>query len=125
MAGRYRQIKRFLFLKPRLIIGATAIIRIDFNPSRRGEFLLQSPSPDWGRRKICLCNLRAPAVKPGVERDLMIVGHLPFLEKLASFLVCGDEGAKAVMFRYSAIVCLEKKESGRRAVDRVIKPEMV
>jgi phosphohistidine phosphatase len=70
-------------------------------------------------------------VRPWVERisgegeDLMIVGHLPFLEKLASFLVCGDEGAKAVMFRYSAIVCLEKKASGRWAVDWVIKPEMV
>jgi len=57
--------------------------------------------------------------------DFMIVGHLPFLEKLASFLVCGDEGAKAVVFRYSAIVCLEKKGAGRWAVDRVIKPEMV
>jgi phosphohistidine phosphatase len=70
-------------------------------------------------------------VRPWAERlsreveDLMIVGHLPFLEKLASSLVCGDEGAKAVMFRYSAIVCLEKKESGRWVVDRVIKPEMV
>jgi phosphohistidine phosphatase len=70
-------------------------------------------------------------VRPWAERisgeaeDLMIVGHLPFLEKLASFLVSGDEGAKAVIFRYSAIVCLEKKESGRWAVDRVIKPEMV
>jgi phosphohistidine phosphatase len=55
----------------------------------------------------------------------MIVGHLPFLEKLASFLVCGGEGAKAVIFRYSAIVCLERKESARWTVDRVIKPEMV
>ena len=67
-------------------------------------------------------------VRPWAERisgeaeDLMIVGHLPFLEKLASFLVRGDEGAKAVMFRYSAIVCLEKKGSGRWAVDRIIKP---
>ena len=70
-------------------------------------------------------------VRPWVERisreaeDLMIVGHLPFLEKLASFLVCGDEGAKAVVFRYSAILCLEKKEPGRWAVDWVLKPEMV
>src|SRR4030042_3030144 len=39
--------------------------------------------------------------------------------------VCGDEGTKAVMFRYSAILCLEKQESGRWAVDWVIKPEMV
>ena len=57
--------------------------------------------------------------------DLMIVGHLPFMEKLGSFLVCGDEGAKAVLFRYSAIVCLVKKEPGRWAVDWVLKPEMV
>ena len=70
-------------------------------------------------------------VHPWVERisgeaeDLMIVGHLPFLEKLASFLVCGDERAKAVVFQYSAIVCLERKESARWAVDRVIKPEMI
>ncbi len=70
-------------------------------------------------------------IRPWVERmsreaeDLMIVGHLPFLEKLASFLVCGDEGSKAVLFRYSTIFCLEKKESGRWAVDWVLKPEMV
>jgi len=68
-------------------------------------------------------------IRPWVERisreaeDLMIVGHLPFLEKLASFLVSGDEGAKAVTFRYSAIACLEKKEPGRWAVDRIIKPD--
>jgi phosphohistidine phosphatase len=70
-------------------------------------------------------------IRPWVERisaeaeDLMIVGHLPFLEKLASFLVFGNERTKAVLFRYSAIVCLEKKEAGRWAVDWILKPEMV
>ena len=69
-------------------------------------------------------------IRPWVERisgemeDLMIVGHLPFLEKLASFLVCGNEGAKAVLFRYSAVLCLERTETGRWAVDRFLKPEM-
>ncbi len=70
-------------------------------------------------------------VRPWVERisgeaeDLMIVGHLPFLEKLASFLVCGNEGAKEVLFRYSAILCLEKKEPGKWAVGWFLKPEMI
>ena len=70
-------------------------------------------------------------IRPWVERisaenqDLMIVGHLPFLEKLASFLVCGNEGAKAVLFRYSAIVCLQRKEDGKWVVDWIFKPEMV
>ena len=57
--------------------------------------------------------------------DLMIVGHLPFLEKLASFLICGDEGSKAVVFRYSAVLCLERTGPGRWAVDWLLKPEMV
>jgi phosphohistidine phosphatase SixA len=39
--------------------------------------------------------------------------------------VCGDEGAKAVLFRYSAILCLEMKQPGRWAVDWLLKPEMV
>ena len=70
-------------------------------------------------------------VRPWIERisketkDLMIVGHLPFLEKLASFLVCRDEGSKAVLFRYSAILCLEMKQPERWAVDWLLKPEMV
>ena len=70
-------------------------------------------------------------IRPWVERisketeDLMIVGHLPFLEKLASFLICGDEGAKAVLFRYSAILCLVKTGPERWAVEWLLKPEMV
>ncbi len=70
-------------------------------------------------------------IRPWGERvsaeteDIMIVGHLPFLDKLASFLVCGDAGARPVLFRYSAIVCLERKDGGGWAVDWVLKPEMI
>jgi phosphohistidine phosphatase len=68
---------------------------------------------------------------PWVERisketkDLMIVAHLPFLEKLASLLLCGDESARVVLFRYGAIVCLDRKEGGGWAVHWVLTPEMV
>jgi len=67
LAERYRQIKGFLFLKTRLMMGTTAIKGIDLSPEGT-EFLLQSPPPDWSRRKISLCDLCASAVKPGVER---------------------------------------------------------
>ena len=69
-------------------------------------------------------------ISPWAERisnetkNLMIVGHLPFLEKLTSFLLCGDEGARVVLFRYGAIVCLHRKEDGRWAVHWVLTPEM-
>jgi phosphohistidine phosphatase len=54
----------------------------------------------------------------------MLVGHLPFLEKLASVLLCGNEDAKLVLFRYGAIVCLEQKEDKAWAVLWVLTPEM-
>ena len=69
-------------------------------------------------------------VRPWVERilkekeDFMIVGHLPFLEKLTSFLLCGDEKARLVLFRYGAIVCLIQKEDKGWAVRWILLPEM-
>jgi len=70
-------------------------------------------------------------VRPWAERiskeakDLMIVGHLPFLEKLASLLLCGDESARVVLFRYEAIVCLDQKEDKSWGVRWILTPEMV
>lgn len=70
-------------------------------------------------------------VRPWAERisseteDLMIVGHLPFLEKLASLLLCGDESARVVLFRYGAIVHLDQKEDQTWAVRWILTPEMV
>jgi len=69
-------------------------------------------------------------IRPWEERiskereDLMLVGHLPFLEKLTSFLLCGNEHAKLVLFRYGAIVCLDQKEDRNWAVRWVLTPEM-
>jgi phosphohistidine phosphatase len=58
-------------------------------------------------------------------KDLMIVGHLPFLGKLASLLLCDNENARSVVFRYSAIVCLDQKEDRGWAVCWILTPEMV
>jgi len=69
-------------------------------------------------------------IHPWVERiseereDLMLVGHLPFLEKLTSLLLCGDENARLVLFRYGAIVCLDQKEDKRWVVRWILTPEM-
>ena len=58
------------------------------------------------------------------KEDLMLVGHLPFLEKLTSLLLCGNENARPVLFRYGAIVCLEQKEDKGWAVRWILTPEM-
>jgi len=70
-------------------------------------------------------------VKPWTKRisqatqDLMIVGHLPFLDKLASLIISGNENARVVLFRYGAIVCLDQKEDRGWAVRWILTPEMV
>ncbi|MGQ9645066.1 MAG: phosphohistidine phosphatase SixA [Thermodesulfobacteriota bacterium] len=70
-------------------------------------------------------------VRPWAERisreteDLMIVGHLPFLEKLASLLLCGHESARVVLFRYGAIVRLDQKEDKTWGVCWILTPEML
>ena len=69
-------------------------------------------------------------VRPWAERiaketkDIMIVGHLPVLEKLASLLLCGNENARLVLFRYGAIVCLDQKEDKGWAVRWISTPEI-
>ena len=71
-------------------------------------------------------DVRPWAKRIGNEKeDMMIVGHLPFLGKLASFLLCGDEKLGLVLFRYAAIVCLEQKEDKGWAVRWILTPEMV
>jgi phosphohistidine phosphatase len=58
-------------------------------------------------------------------KDLMIVGHLPFLEKLTSLLLCGDETVRLVFFRYGAIICLKQKEDKGWAIRWILTPKMV
>ncbi len=39
---------------------------------------------------------------------LMLVGHLPFMEKMASYLLTGSAGKTVVKFQNGGIVCLNK-----------------
>lgn len=43
-------------------------------------------------------------------KDVMIVGHLPFLQRLASLLLVGDESSQLITFRPGGVVCLEREE---------------
>jgi phosphohistidine phosphatase len=44
------------------------------------------------------------------DDNMMLVGHLPHLSKLASILLCGDAARKVVAFRMGGIVCLERDD---------------
>jgi len=48
-----------------------------------------------------------PGEIESLDKNLMIVGHLPFLEKLASVLLSGTENNQFISIRNSGVICLE------------------
>jgi phosphohistidine phosphatase len=75
----------------------------------------------------------APMDDPGiwVERlskindNIMLVGHLPHLGKLSSFLLCGNKDRNIVDFEMGCIVCLKRSDEGDWSTDWIIKPRMI
>lgn len=57
------------------------------------------------------------------DEDLMIVGHLPHLSKLAGLLLAGSERAEPVKFRKGGAVCLERGEGGKWTLTWAVWPE--
>jgi phosphohistidine phosphatase len=59
-----------------------------------------------------------------IPNDLMIVGHLPFLGKLASTLLAGSEVEHVVAFRQGGVACLQRNEDQTWQVAWMITPEL-
>jgi phosphohistidine phosphatase len=56
--------------------------------------------------------------------DLMLVGHMPHLGKLASLLLCGDMGKYIISFTPGCVVCLERHEQGNWTLKWMLTPSM-
>lgn len=59
------------------------------------------------------------------KEDIMLVGHLPYLIKLSTHLLCQDENKKTVDFRMGGVVCLKRDESGGWSVRWMVIPEIL
>jgi phosphohistidine phosphatase len=60
----------------------------------------------------------------GEHEPVMLVGHLPFLSRLASLLVVGNPEAGIIRFQQAGIVCLTQVD-GKWAVNWVMPPELL
>lgn len=58
-----------------------------------------------------------------LNKDLMIVGHLPFLQKLASLLLSGSETNQFISYKNSGAVCLEYTDTWKIAW--MVTPELM
>ena len=59
------------------------------------------------------------------RQDIMIVGHLPFLARLASLLLAGSESDDTVAFKNAGIVALARSEENRWQIEWMILPELL
>jgi phosphohistidine phosphatase len=61
----------------------------------------------------------------GEPGAVMLVGHLPFLGRLASLLLAGNSDTGTVRFRPAEIVCLSWPREGRWSVNWVMSPDLL
>jgi len=57
--------------------------------------------------------------------ELLIVGHLPHLERVTSLLLTGEPDRHPIRFSNSGIVCLEKSASGAWTLLWAVTPELL
>ena len=59
-----------------------------------------------------------------VNSDLMLVGHLPFMSKLASLLLAGDKSRCSIDFNTGGFACFEYNK-GRWSLNWLVHPGLV
>jgi len=88
--------------------------------SQTAEIFAASLRPDGGvklRDGIGpLDDVEAFAGELPKDRDEMIVGHLPFMERIVSYLVTGDAHGRVVAFQNAGVVRLDWDGEGQRWV---------
>lgn len=60
-----------------------------------------------------------------IDSNLMIVGHLPFLSRLASLLLTGDRDGDLIHFVNGGVVCLERDSTDHWRLVWAVTPDLV
>jgi phosphohistidine phosphatase len=59
------------------------------------------------------------------SQDVMLVGHLPFMGRLASRLISPGGQLEAVAFQPGSVVCVEREAEGSWTLAWMIRPELL
>ena len=59
------------------------------------------------------------------SEDVMIVGHMPFVAKLATLLLTGYESPSVIAFKNAGIVCLGRTDDNRWQIEWVMTPDLL
>lgn len=61
----------------------------------------------------------------GLSADTMLIGHLPYLRRLAGLLLCGDAEKPCVAFAMGGIVALERDDAWNWALRWMVVPDLM
>ncbi len=61
----------------------------------------------------------------GLNRDLMLVSHLPFTVRLAALLLAGKRSLPVIEFQTGGLACLERTEAGGWSLLWLLSPTML
>jgi len=59
------------------------------------------------------------------DKDIMIAGHQPFLGRLVSYLITGDQDEEVTTIALSGVVCFERDQDGRWLLQWMVIPEIL
>ena len=59
------------------------------------------------------------------QEDLLLVGHMPFMGRMAAYLLSGNSSSQFVAFEPGSMLCLERDESGRWGIAWMLRPELL
>jgi phosphohistidine phosphatase len=59
------------------------------------------------------------------DRDALVVGHLPFMAKLVSHLVIGDENRPIAAYQPGTVVCLSLNTDAQWLIEWMVRPELL
>ncbi len=59
-----------------------------------------------------------------MDEDVMLVGHLPFVGRLASLLILGSDGVDCLAFHAGSVACIGRARDGSWYLEWMVTPEV-
>ncbi len=59
------------------------------------------------------------------NNDTLIIGHLPYLAKLVSYLTTENESSLTISFQPGTAVCLQRKDNLQWQINWMVRPELL
>ncbi len=60
-----------------------------------------------------------------LNKNVMLVGHMPHMAKLSALILCGPTDKKAIEFEMGCIVCLHRDDDQTWSIDWIVKPKII